>query len=192
MNTDNLITALNRYHPVSDNLAAAILQATTSLSFPKNYCLLEAPKIAAHAYFLEQGFAMSYSYVNGKKHIEHFWAPNQFIISVKSFFEQVGATEHIQLLADSTVTCMSHTNAMRLFATYPEALFLYKKIVHHYYEHSRERLRDMHLLSAAQRYVKLIRTLPALETYAHQAHIASYLGIKSQSLSRIKKYKADF
>lgn len=35
--------------------------------------LLEATKVAECAYFLDDGFAMSYTFIKGKKQVEWFW-----------------------------------------------------------------------------------------------------------------------
>ena len=49
------------------------------------------------------------------------------------------------------------------------------------------RIMDLHTKSAEQRYLKLIKSHPYLFQKAKLSHIASYLGITQQSLSRIRK-----
>lgn len=159
----------------------------TPLSLPRNYMLLEAPKIAEHAYFLNQGFAMAYVYVKGRKQVESFWSSGQFIVSVSSFFERVPSMEFIQLKANSDILCIGHSDVRRLFETFPEAYIICNRIVKQYYESSRERTRDMQQLTAAKRYEKLMQTYPAVEQHVTQEDIATYLGIEPQSLSRIKR-----
>jgi CRP-like cAMP-binding protein len=161
----------------------------TRLSLPRNYVLLEAPNVSDHAYFLESGFAMSYTFVKGKMQIEKFWASGEIIFSAKSFFEKVPSTEFIKLMVQGDVLFISYAAVQRLFDYFPEANFIYRVIMNQYYEHCRDRIHDMQHLSSTERYHKLTSTFPAIEQVISQEHIASYLGIAPQSLSRIKRMK---
>jgi CRP-like cAMP-binding protein len=187
MNTERLFATLSDIHPISKEYKKALGKLITPLSLPAHYMLLEAPKIAEHAYFLNDGFAMTYVFVKGQKHVESFWCSEQFIISVSSFFGQVPSKEFIQLREDSEVLCLSYADLQNLLDTFPEAHALYRLIMNQYYESSRERTRDMQQLTAAERFDKLIRNYPSIEKHVTQEDIASYLGITPQSLSRIKR-----
>ncbi len=189
MRLDKLFQVLSAIHPMSEDFKKAIEQEVTYLSLPSHHMLLEAPRIAAHAYFLDDGFAMSYTFIKGKKQVECFCTQGQFIVSVKSFFEQVPSQEFIQLMKQSEVLCISYASVLRLFHTFPEANFIYRVLMNQYYEQSRERIRELHHLSAYARYKKLREVFPPIEQILPQEHIASYLGIAPQSLSRIKKQR---
>jgi CRP-like cAMP-binding protein len=187
MTTEKLFTVLSAIHPLTDEFKIAIEKELTLVSFPKQYLLLEAPKIAAHAYFLNDGFAMCYTFVDGEKQIEGFWKTSEIIVSARSFFEQVPAMEFIELLVPSEVLCISYQSVMRLFDSYPEANFIYRVVMNQYYEQSRQVIRDLQHLNAVERYEKLLTTFPNIEQIISQEQIASYLGITPQSLSRIKR-----
>ncbi len=180
-------SVLSSIQYVSDDLRKALGEALTPLSLPRNYMLLDATKVAECAYFLTQGFAIAYTFVKGRKHVEWFWGPGQILMSARSFFEQRPSQEFIQLRADSDLYCITHAEVQQLFDKYPEAHSVYRVIMNHYYELSRERTRDMQNLTALERYEKLIRTLPGIEQYVSQGEIASYLGIEPQSFSRMKR-----
>lgn len=187
MNTDRLFSALSAIHPITDAFKDAVEKVLTPLSLPAYFLLLEAPKIAEYACFLDEGFAMSYVFVKGRKHVENFWSSGQFIISVSSFFEQVPSREFIQLRDNSEILCLSYAEVRKLFHTFPEAHAIYCLMMNQYYESSRERTRDMQQLTAEGRYDKLIQSYPVVERHVTQEDIASYLGITPQSLSRIKR-----
>ena len=186
MNLDRLLQALSAIHPVSESLKAAIEKELVSLSLPKDYLLLEAPKISRHVYFLDSGFAMSFTYVNGEKCVDNFWNAGQIIISARSFFEQVPSLEFIQLTEKSDVMYFSHDGV----AAFPEASTIYRIVMTQYYEQAKEKFRDMHQLSAEQRHEKLLKQFPRVGQMVSQEYIASYLGITPQSLSRIKRRRS--
>jgi CRP-like cAMP-binding protein len=192
MNTERLFATLSDIHPISKEFKNALRKLITPLSLPAHYMLLEAPKIAEHAYFLNDGFAMAYVFVKGQKHVESFWCAGQFIISVTSFFQQVPSNEFIQLRENSEVLCLSYADLQKLLDSFPEAHTIFRLIINQYYESSRERTRDMQQLTAAERYDKLIHSYPTVEKHITQQDIASYLGIEPQSFSRIKRRKRPF
>jgi CRP-like cAMP-binding protein len=186
--TDNLLQVLTAIHPLSEAFKITLDKELTLLSFPKNYILLEPPKIAGHAYFLNEGFAICYTFFDGKKQIEGIWKAGQIIISARSFFEQVPAREFIELIVPSTILCISYPSVMKLFERFPEANFIYRVVMNQYYEQSRQCIRDLQHLSAIARYKKMVMEFPGIEQIIPQEQIASYLGITPQSLSRIKRH----
>ncbi|MEX1239363.1 MAG: hypothetical protein WEB30_06585 [Cyclobacteriaceae bacterium] len=189
MNTEKMFSVLSSIHPISRDFHEAVEKRVTPLSLPGNYMLLEATRIAECAYFLEEGFAMTYTFVNGKKQVEWFWNSEQILISARSFFEQVPSREFIQLRTDSKLFCITHATVLELIHTFDEAHFIYRVIMNQYYEQSRERTRDLQNLTAMERYEKLIATIPRVEQNVSQEDIASYIGIAPASFSRLKGRK---
>jgi len=184
---NRLFQVLSAIHPLSEDFKSALAREITHLSLPNYYLLLEAPKIAEHAYFLANGFAITYTFINGKKQIEYLWTVGQIVVSARSFFEQVPSKEFIQLVKQSEVLYISYASTIRLLETFPEANFIYRVIMNQYLENSRERIRDLQHLNAVERYQKLSTSFPHIEQIISQEYIASYLGIAPQSLSRLKK-----
>ena len=187
MKTEKLLSVLSSIYPLSEDCSRAVERAVTALSLPRYQMLLGATKVSDCAYFLDDGFAMSYTFVKGKKQVEWFWTSGQILLSARSFFEQVPSQEFIQLRTNCDLFCITHTSVLRLLETFPEGHFICRVIMNQYYEHSRERTRDMQNLTAVERYEKLISTFPKVEQYVTQEDIASYLGIAPPSFSRIKK-----
>lgn len=187
--TDALFKVLSDIHPLSEAFKKTIEEELIPLSLPKNHLLLEAPKIAGHAYFLEKGFAMAYSFEEGRKITEAFWRSGQIMVSSHSFFEQVPSMEFIQLMEKSDLFCISYAGVERMFELHPETHAIYRVIMSRHYTHTRGRVRDMQYLSALRRFEKLLNIFPGIEQIVPQDSIASYLGITPQSLSRLKRHK---
>lgn len=189
MNTEKLFLVLSSIHRVSRDFREAIEKKITALSLPANHMLLEATRISECAYFLEEGFAMAYTFIDGKKQVEWFWNSGQILISTRSFFEQVPSQEFIQLRTACKLFCITHPAVLELFHTHDEAHFIYRVIMNQYYEQSRDRIRDLQNLTAHDRYEKLIGTIPRVEQYVSQEDIASYIGIAPATFSRLKGRK---
>ncbi len=187
MKTEKLFSVLSSIHPISSDFRKAVERVITPLSLPQDHLVLEATRIAECAYFINEGFAMAYTFVKGKKQVDWFWNSGQIMVSARSFFEQVPSREFIQLRTSTELLCITHDSVLHLFQTFPEAHFIYRVIMNQYYEHSRERTRDLQHLTAVERYEKLIHYFPGIEQHVTQKNIASYLGIAPQSFSRIKR-----
>lgn len=187
MNLERLFQVLSAMHPLSEEFKEALQNELVHLSLPKDYLLLQAPKISEHAFFIEQGFALSYTYHGGKKQVERFFQAGQIVCSVKSFFEQVPSQEFIQLMEQSEVLHISHPSVLRMLDQFDEANVIYRKVMNQYYEQCNDHVHDLQHLSARERYEKLHQSIPRIEQVLPQEYLASYLGIAPQSLSRLKK-----
>lgn len=187
MDKEGLFRLLSTIHPLTPTFREAIEKELRELSLPKDYMLLEAPRVADHAYYLNTGFALTFSYVSGEKQIDALWKAGQIMFSARSLFEQIPSNEYIQLVQQSDLLCISYNSIMKLFETFPEANFIYRVVMNQYYESLRERIRDLQLLSAFDRYKKLLSEHRGIEQIIPQEYIASYLGITPQSLSRIRR-----
>ena len=187
MRSERLFSFLSGIHPVSDAFRASVERELSVLSLPKNHMLLEAPRISDQAWFLESGFAMCYTYEDRGLQVEDFWQEGEFILSVKSSFNQVPAKDNIRLMMPSKVIYISYLAVQRLLHDFPEAHVIYETIIARYYERSRERVQEMRNMHATDRYRKLLALFPGIEQRVPQECIASYLGIAPQSLSRLKR-----
>lgn len=189
INTDALFKVLSAIYPISEAFKFSLVKELIPLSLPKNHLLLEAPKIAEFVYFIQSGFAMSYTFQDGKRLTEGFWKARQIMTSVNSFYAQVPSEEYIQLAAKSDLLCISRAAVQSLFEKHQETHFLYHKIMNGYSAQCRARIHDIQLLSASQRFETLQKLIPDIEQIITQESIASYLAITPQSFSRIKRQK---
>jgi CRP-like cAMP-binding protein len=187
MNTEELFHVLSGLYPLSDEFRSALIKVLVPLTFPKNHLLLNAPAIAAHAYYLQSGFVMSYSFVDGKKITQGFWKSGQLFVSHKSFLEQIASRESLQLMEDSELLCISYESIQLLLMQHEEAHLIYQMLLNRHHDQCRERLLDMQRFNASERFERLLQQFPRIEEIIPQDAIASYLGVTPQSLSRIKR-----
>lgn len=184
---DQLIKYLHTFEPLTAPFIAALTREIVPVTYPRDHLLVELAKVSDHAYFLNTGAAMSYRFIKGQKHIEEFFGAEFIVVSPKSFFERVPSLEGIVLLEESQVLQIHFEGVMKLMRTFPEANSLCRAVMNVYYEESRSRIHDFQYLNALERYAKLHARFPRIEQLAPQDHIASYLGILPQSLSRIRR-----
>jgi len=187
MEADALFQLLSSVYPLSESFLAALRKELMLLSLPKNHMLLEAPKVGEYIYFLQQGFALTYSYEAGEKQINGFWKSGQIILPTARFFEQLPSSEYIQLMEKSDVLFLHHSKVEELLVRFPEAQALFRVLMNRHHQRSLNCNRELRHLSVEVRFEKLRKRYPSLEQLVPQENIASYLGITPQSLSRLKR-----
>jgi hypothetical protein len=99
---------------------------------------------------------------------------------------QQPTNNNIQALSNSTIYTISYTNYSKLLQTDLEWYKLSKLISDTLLIKKCKREKSLLTDSAEDRYNLLLETYPQIEQLVAQYHIASYLGVKPESLSRIK------
>lgn len=188
---NKLLEMLSAMHPLSNEFQQALSKRIVTLSLPKNHILLNAAHVSDDAFFLETGFAMSFQYVKGRKHVEEFFPEGRIVVSPLSFFQRLPSKETIQLLEQSDVLHISFESVMWLLDNFPEANVIYRITMNSYYEQSRDRIRDFQRLTAMQRYGKMNEIYPNVKHLVPLEQIATYLGIAPQHLSRLRRESDD-
>lgn len=182
-----LFTLLSGIVPLSEAFEKTLAAAVVPLSLPNRYMLLESPKISDHAYYIESGHVMTYSFFKGKKQVEGFFGPGQILFSPLSFFSQSPSREFFQCMSSAELLCISFQSTTDLLARFMEANQIQRALMLEYFERERERMHDSMRLHTTERHEKLLKRFPWIEQVIPQESIASYLGITPQTLSRIKK-----
>ncbi|HYG19842.1 MAG TPA: Crp/Fnr family transcriptional regulator [Ohtaekwangia sp.] len=187
MSVERLFKVLSDLYPLTDDFKKILEKTVIPLSLPKNHILQEAPKVADYVYFIDKGFAMSYSFIQGRKEVHHFWRDGQIILLAKSFFERTPAFQYVQLMQQSELWCITHDSVMNRLTAHEETNIIFRIIMNQYYAVAQDRIHDLQHLNAVQRYQKLIHAFPHIEQRVSAEYIASYLGMTPQSLSRAKR-----
>jgi hypothetical protein len=94
---------------------------------------------------------------------------------------------NVQLLNESEVFETNFSNIEELALQNPRILFLFFKLYEMLFFLGTERQQSFIFDSPTERYLKLFELRPKVIAEIPQQYIASYLGIKPETLSRIKK-----
>jgi CRP/FNR family transcriptional regulator, anaerobic regulatory protein len=152
----------------------------------KGSLLLEQGKVCRYIYFMESGFARGFYYQKGKDITSWFALENDIITSVYSFISQKPGIENIEILENSLLQCISYDKLQRFYKDYPEFNLIGRLLTEKYYIQLESRVSFLQYLPAKERYKKLLENQPQLLQRASLGHIASYLGISQETLSRIR------
>jgi CRP/FNR family transcriptional regulator, anaerobic regulatory protein len=158
------------------------------LSVSQNTILEEQDKIPQYLYFINSGFMRLFYYdENGEEQTTFLCSQTGFIASFSSLINQTKTIENVECITDCELLKISYVDAKKLV----EKSEIFKDFFLVMFEKSISlatlRANDLALLNAEQRYQKMIDQQPHFIQNIPLQYIASYLGIKPQSLSRIRK-----
>lgn len=160
----------------------------TAISAARNSVLEEQDKIPKYLYFINSGFMRLFYYDdNGEEQTTFLGSQTSFIASFSSLINQTKSTENVECVTDCELLTISFVDAKQLV----EKSEIFKNFFLVIFEKSISlatlRANDLALLNAEQRYQKMMEQQPHFIQNIPLQYIASYLGIKPQSLSRIRK-----
>jgi len=162
-----------------------LLQART---FQKNEFFVQEGDRAKYLAFVLSGGLYSYSIdEKGEKHVIQIALEEHWITDPYSFFAQEKSLYSVQALMDTEVLLLSKENQDKACDAFPKIERFFRLLVQNAYVHLLERVARISSDTAEERYLKLIQSHPNIIQQVPQYYIASYLGIKPQSLSRIRK-----
>lgn len=120
-----------------------------------------------------------------------FFSEGQFIVSFASFIYQHPCSYYIEALEDSEILYVTYEELQELYNRHKSWERFGRILAEHFFIRSIARAENLLLLTHEQRYLNLIQEHQNIVSRIASFHIASYLGIKNQSLSRIKKRLQD-
>lgn len=116
-----------------------------------------------------------------------FFSEGQFIVSFRSFIYQYPCNYYIEALEDAEILYVPYHDLQNLYTDFKSWEHFGRILAEHFFNQSQARAEAFQFLTHEQRYLHLINEHPNIMERIPSYHIASYLGIKNPSLSRIKK-----
>tara|TARA_R110002033_G_scaffold166436_1_gene205106 strand:+ start:612 stop:1193 length:582 start_codon:yes stop_codon:yes gene_type:complete len=154
----------------------------------KGDLILKADDVVDSQYYILNGCLRSYHIdAHGKEHTIQFGINNWWISDYTAFFSTSKAVMTIEAIKNATLYKISRENLEDLYGQFPTIESYYRKKLENSFTVYQKRILAELSQSAKERYVDFITTYPEIEKSVKNYHIASYLGITTESLSRIRK-----
>lgn len=148
---------------------------------------LKEGQTASGLFVIEKGSARVF-YTKDNREINTLFAlEGEVVASSRTLFFELPARENIQFLEDSVIYSVSRTDLFDLCRLYPDINTIERLATEAYCLSLEERIFSLQILSATERYEELFRDRPELLQRISLGHIASYLGVTLETLSRIRR-----
>jgi CRP-like cAMP-binding protein len=185
---DALVSTLRRLTPVDHETLQALLTVMKPRSFEPESWLLRAGDRAETAYFVVAGLAREfYSDETGTEHTRRFVHEGEFTGSLLDLLSGQLAVTYVQALEPTHTLAVSYRQYEDLCSRSPALQLLARRMVENLYVRKAQREHAMLALSARQRLEQWRESHQALDSRVSRRHLASYLGITPEHLSRLRR-----
>lgn len=191
MKEDNkLLYYFNKWADLTEEDEVIIKSAFEHASVKKKKDLLVPGEVCNYLYFITKGCLRSF-YIDSKgvEHIYQIRMDNNWISDLESFFSQSPSKYNIEALEDSQLLRISHSRMEQLLIEIPRLERYFRILFQKAYINALNRLNATMWETAMDRYHEMLKENPAIFQRVPLIHIASYLGITPESLSRIRRQK---
>lgn len=160
----------------------------TNKKAKKGELFLKEGQRCDHLYFILQGFTRVYYLdLEGNEVTHWFCAKDSVITSPFSYVKGERNILFFEALEDTELMLISSNQLEKLIHHLPELGEALRHINAEFAMVLSRRIMSIHTETAEERYLKLMKEHPLLFQKAKLSHIASFLGVTQQSLSRIRK-----
>lgn len=156
------------------------------VEFKKNEVIKQADTTAKHGYFLLKGSVGLFVWKENNSVCTDLFLENNFFGDDMSLLSGKPSPIEIVSLEDTKALRISKSN-MEILKKTPIGTMLFLAGEQSSYSDKQNQQIESMTLTAEERYHNLLKENPELLQRIAQKHIASYLGITPQSLSRIRK-----
>lgn len=176
---------------ITDSDFEEFSKLTFEKSFDKKTLLIEEGNVCNYLYFIEQGSCYSYMTDNkGEKHTVQFALEGYWISDLYSFYSKRKAIYNVETLEPIKALMLNRVNFEKACCAIPVIDRFFRILIQNAYVALQYRLAKSNIEEAEKRYFEFSKLQPDFVQRIPQYLIASYLGIKPQSLSRIRKESA--
>ena len=183
---DPIFDFLSKYIDLTEEEKAIVSDIKFVRSLKKGTILLSQGDTASECFFILKGCVYSYYLVEGEIKVTEFFEEKQPITPV-SYTTKQPSEYYLECLEDCIISMGSPERTAELMQKVPRLALMGPMMLEDELASQRIKYDTFIKLSPEQRYLHLQENSPQLLERIPQYLIASYLGIKPESLSRIRK-----
>jgi len=166
----------------------ALQKELTPKQVKKGALFISYEQIIRHIALVEKGYLRTYHIdEKGNEVTTEFSSPCTFCTSYYSFYTQRPAFEFIEAITDCSLHLLSYNSLQKLYAQSFAMNVFGRTILEKSCIERDLRLKKIMHMTAKEKYEWFLDMYPEVYKTAKLIHIASFLGIKAETLSRIRR-----
>jgi CRP/FNR family transcriptional regulator, anaerobic regulatory protein len=186
---DRIVQVLKEIAPLTKKDIISFLSITKTRKLAKGDYWIEAGKKKRQIGFLEAGYLRKYYLKGGNEITDCFYFESDFAADMPSILSNSTPIASIVAMQESSIVTFSYDDFNKLCKASPQFEHLYRLFIEITYVYFYDRTVSFIMKTPKERYNQLILSRPDILKKVTQHHIASYLGISPQHLSRIRAKK---
>lgn len=188
----HVIKSLDRYIQLDDETKGYFQSILLPLPVKQNEFIETTGKVTRYFINVNKGCLMTYyTDANDNDHVIQFASPGWWTGDLQSFTQATPSIYSTKALVDSEVVLLPKTEMDDLLERYPIFEKYFRVIFQNSLITHQQRIIRNLSMPAEGRYQYFLEKYPTLEQFVPQKHIASYLGITPEFLSKIRRKRME-
>lgn len=184
---NTLVEMMSRFLDLTDDEKQGILEAFPIKTFEKGTTLLKEGQIAKEAFSVIKGCIREYSLQYGEEITSNFYTESQSAVNFESISKNKPSKYYFTCTEDTTVAILNSEKENALYKKFPRFGEVCRVEMEKMLGASQEEFLTFKNATPKERYLTLLKSKSNLIERVPQYQLASYLGIKPETLSRIRK-----
>ena len=156
------------------------------MKFSKGEIILREGEVCRNIYYVERGLIRQFYFKNGKQITEHLGVDHTIFMCIESFLRQRPANLLVEALENTVLYGIPHDPLLALCAEDYEIEVMYRRLLENSLILSQRKADFLRFETANERYARLLKEHPEIVQRAPLSHIASYLLMTPETLSRVR------
>ncbi|HBX20993.1 MAG TPA: cyclic nucleotide-binding protein [Porphyromonadaceae bacterium] len=154
--------------------------------YKKDEIILHRGTISRQMFIIEKGIIRQFYYKDGRDITEHFSSEGNIATCLESLFLKEPTKLLVEAIEPSIIYLLDYEKFKLLCNKYPSINELYQRILEYKLIVSQQKADSWRFESAHERYERFCREYPMVAKRASIAHIATYLLMTPETLSRVR------
>lgn len=176
----------SRYPEMQEESVELLEPVLMPKELAKGERLLNKGEVSRNLIFVGKGMLRQYYQKNGKDVTEHFSYEGCVMMSIESLFRQTPGQLTVEALEPSIVFLLPIERFRSLMRMSYDMNMFYQRILEYSLINSQVKADSLRFETAKERYLRLFDTAPEVTKRAPLLHIASYLSMTPETLSRVR------
>lgn len=172
-------------------LRRALLDALEPVSVAKGEIVLPFGSICAHLYFVETGFLRGVNRTEGGERTGWFWKEYDLVAALYSFLTQTPTDQQIVAVEPCRLSRLSYVHLQALYRDFPSLNLAGRLLIERYFLQAMEQTRLLQTGDVRTRYEALLALHPDIFQRTTLADIASFLGARPETISRVRRKRKE-
>lgn len=184
---NNLLYSIQKIITLSLEEKDTVTSLFKEKTYKKGDFFLAEGQICKQVGFVTKGLLRYYINHDGEDKTYDFAQENNFVCNYESFIPQTPSTKNIQALDECQILQISYDDLQIFYKSINGAERFGRVVIEQVFIQTLQDLSSFYTDAPELRYEKFLKRHPNLLQRISQYHVASYVGVKPQSLSRIRK-----
>ena len=184
---NELIKYISKFITLDDEEAKVLAENNPVRTFKKGTNLLREGDIADKCWFVLKGCVRQFYIIDGSEKTTFFYTENQAIAPTSSYEKNIPSDYYLTSVEDTIASETNLRTIPEMFKKHPIFESLTLIFMGQDYSETKDSFANFKTSSPEDRYLHLLENRADLLNRVPQHHIASYIGVTPESLSRIRK-----